>query len=133
MVAVLRVSSNRFEMAREDTGSPVSMYVRTISAKILRFRRSWRAAFLISSTLLLVLDSATSIVGMVSSVVNGVRSDFSNTARLGRDFGLGIEDKTGPVGDTTCRDLAQRNTTFSCENRIQTGHVANERIRRLEN
>jgi hypothetical protein len=34
MVAVLRDSSKRLEMAREDTGSPVSMYVRTKSAKI---------------------------------------------------------------------------------------------------
>jgi hypothetical protein len=34
IVAVLRDSSNRFEIAREDTGSPVSMYVRTKSAKI---------------------------------------------------------------------------------------------------
>src|SRR5256885_13452497 len=44
IVAVLRLSSKRAEITREDTGSPVSMYVRTMSAKIWRFRRSWRAA-----------------------------------------------------------------------------------------
>ncbi len=49
IVAVLSVSSKRFEIAREDTGSPVSMYVRTISAIIWRFLRSWSAALLIAA------------------------------------------------------------------------------------
>src|SRR5271155_1809929 len=47
IVAVLNISSNRLEIAREDTGSPVSMYVRTISARIWRFRRSCSAGVLI--------------------------------------------------------------------------------------
>ena len=44
MVAVLKVSSKLLEIAREDTGSPVSMYVRTMSARIWRFRRSCSGA-----------------------------------------------------------------------------------------
>jgi hypothetical protein len=49
MVAVLSVSSYLFEIARDDTGSPVSMYVRTRSARIWRFRRSCKAGFLIAA------------------------------------------------------------------------------------
>jgi len=49
IVAVLSDYSKPFEMTREDTGSPVSMYARTMSANIWRFRRSWRAEFLIAA------------------------------------------------------------------------------------
>src|SRR5260370_42675708 len=49
MVAVLRISSKLLEMAGEDTGSPVSIYVRTIPARIWRLRRSWSAAGLIAA------------------------------------------------------------------------------------
>jgi hypothetical protein len=40
IVAVLRISSERAEIARDETGSPLSMYVRTMSARIWRLRRS---------------------------------------------------------------------------------------------
>ncbi len=49
MVAVLSDSSKPFEMAREDTGSPVSMYVRTMSARIWQLRRSCSAGCLIAA------------------------------------------------------------------------------------
>src|SRR5215467_14013820 len=48
IVAVLSDSSNPLEIAREDTGSPVSMYVRTISARMWRLRRSCSATVLIA-------------------------------------------------------------------------------------
>jgi hypothetical protein len=40
IVAVLRISSERVEIARDETGSPLSMYARTMAAKIWRLRRS---------------------------------------------------------------------------------------------
>ena len=49
IVAVLSNSSKLLEMAREDTGSPVSIYVRTMPARIWRLRRSWSAAVLIAA------------------------------------------------------------------------------------
>jgi hypothetical protein len=67
IVAVLSVSSKRAEIARDETGSPLSMYVRTISAKIWRLRRSWSAAVLIA---LLYYLKLTIIVEMLSSSVN---------------------------------------------------------------
>ena len=68
IVAGLSVSSNRFEIAREDTGSPVSMYIRTRSARTCRLRLSWIAAFFIVSTLCLTV--LTTILGTLSSPVN---------------------------------------------------------------
>src|SRR6266436_1796749 len=42
IVAVLSDSSKPFEIAREDTGSPDSMYTRTMSARIWRTGRGCR-------------------------------------------------------------------------------------------
>src|SRR6266446_8564973 len=70
IVAVLSVSSKRAEIARDETGSPLSMYVRTISAKIWRLRLSLSAADLIGADDSNVLPI---IVGTLSSSVN-VRS-----------------------------------------------------------
>jgi len=61
IVAGLSVSSNRFEIAREDTGSPVSNIHPHEIGQDLPLRRSWIAAFFIVSTLCLTV--LTTILG----------------------------------------------------------------------